>query len=99
MIQCQPVKGTTTVMATFTVALDGHGEPMALVGDFNGWDPVANPLTRHRGARRASVVLEPGRRYAFRYLAGEGDWFNDDDADDYESNGMGDENFVLDLTL
>lgn len=99
MIQCQPVKGTTTVKATFTVALDGHGDPMALVGEFNGWDPTANPLTRRPGARRASVVVESGRRYAFRYLAGGGEWFNDEAADDYESNGMGGENSILDLAV
>ena len=33
-------------------------------------------------------MLDAGRRYAFRYLADGGRWFNDDAAHDYQSNRL-----------
>ena len=98
MIRRAPVKGTDTVKVTFTVPRDGHVEPMAVVGNFNDWDPTANPLAQRGEACTATVVVGSGRRYAFRYLAGGGEWFNDEAADAYESNGMGEDNSVVDLT-
>lgn len=39
---------------------------VALVGDFNDWDPRALPLQRHHGAWSVTLRLPPGRyRYAF----------------------------------
>ncbi len=98
MIQCAPVKGTDTVKVTFTVPLDGHDDPVAVAGDFNDWDPTANPLARRGDSCTASVVVGSGRRYAFRYHTEGGEWFNDEAADAYESNGMGEDNSIVDLT-
>ena len=98
MIQCEFAKGDSQVKVTFAVPVDGAGDRVSVVGDFNDWDPVANPLARRRGMLRASVVLDPGRRYAFRYLADGGRWFNDDEADDYQGNDFGGSDSVLDLT-
>ena len=98
MIQCEPAQGDSHVKVTFAVPADGADEPVSVVGDFNDWDPVATPLVRRRGMLRASVVLHAGRRYAFRYLADGGRWFNDDEADDYQGNEFGGSNSVLDLT-
>lgn len=97
MIQCTSVKGTDRVKATFRVPIDGHVHPVAVVGDFNDWDPTATPLARRGERCTASVVVDSGRRYAFRYLAESGEWFNDEAADAYESNGMGGDNSILDL--
>lgn len=71
--------------------------PLSVVGDFNGWDPLRSPFTRRDGFWLASVLLQPGRRYAFRYLAAGGVWLNDDGADAYESNEFGSSNSILDL--
>ena len=67
-----------------------------MVGDFNGWDPLAHPL-RHRanGTRSAAVILPPGRRFAFRYLAEGGRWHDDETAEAFEPNGAGGHNAVL----
>ncbi len=80
---------------------DDHG-PVSVVGDFNGWNAVANPL-RHRdghrdGYRDVTVVLAAGRRYRFRYLADDGHWFNDGQADSYEANEYGEEDSIVDLS-
>jgi hypothetical protein len=47
MIRCAPKKGTDQVRATFVVADEGlYGHLVAVVGDFNGWDPTATPCAR-----------------------------------------------------
>lgn len=60
------------------------GEPegtVSVVGDFNDWQPGTHELqARKNGTRTVSVPLEPGS-YAFRYLATDGVWFDDEHAD------------------
>ncbi|HKV73068.1 MAG TPA: isoamylase early set domain-containing protein [Gemmatimonadales bacterium] len=47
-------------------ALQSQAQQVALIGDFNDWDPSATPLTRQGGEWSATVALKPGRyRYAF----------------------------------
>lgn len=98
MVGSEPQQGTEQLKVTFAVLGDGVDGDVAVVGDFNDWDPTADPLRRHDGWLSASLDLEPGRRYRFRYLAEGGRWFNDSDVGVYEPNGMGDEDSVLDLT-
>ena len=98
MIRCEPGKGDGQVKVTFAIPADGTDERVSVVGDFNDWDPVATPLARRGETLRASVLLDAGRRHAFRYLADEGRWFNDDEADDYQGNGFGGSDSVVDLT-
>jgi 1,4-alpha-glucan branching enzyme len=88
------VERTGHVKVTF--ALPDSGECVSVVGDFNGWDPFATPLKRRsNGTRSVSVVLPPGRPYAFRYLAEGGRWFDDHDADAVSPNGYGETHSVV----
>ncbi|MGH9149271.1 MAG: isoamylase early set domain-containing protein [Acidimicrobiales bacterium] len=96
MIQCEAKRGTPQVKVTFILADDGYG--VAVVGDFNGWDPTAAPMAKKGAQRVATMVLAPGRRYGFRYLCEDGKWLNDEAADAYEPNAFGVDNSVLDLT-
>lgn len=98
MIRREPLKSAGQVKVTFEFPLDVGDAPVSVVGDFNDWNPAATPLARRGEAMRASVVLDAGRRYAFRYLADGGRWFNDDAADDYQPNGFGGSDSVVDLT-
>ena len=82
---------------TFALPAGDIDGEVAVVGDFNGWDPSTDPLRPHDGWLKASVVVEPGH-YRFRYLAEGGRWFNDAEVGVYEPNGMGDDNSLLDLT-
>ena len=67
-----------------------------MVGDFNDWDPYANPLLPGAGGQRTTrIELAPGS-YAFRYLS-DGRFFDDPDADSYVDNGHGDVNGVLEV--
>lgn len=100
MISTKKVDGGAKVKVTFTLPADaqadsGDGDVLVL-GDFNGWDRGVK-LRRRGDKRSASVVVDPGRRYAFRYRRSDGVWFNDDQSDQ-EPNGFGDTNNVIDLT-
>jgi 1,4-alpha-glucan branching enzyme len=70
---------------------------VALVGDFNDWDPVATPLKRHKdGSYRLILDLPRDREYQFRYLIDGERWENDWEADNYLPNSTGNsENSVV----
>ncbi|MBN1261269.1 MAG: isoamylase early set domain-containing protein [Anaerolineae bacterium] len=94
MIRRDNVKGSDKLKVTFIL---GEDSPAAsVVGDFNNWDPLVNPMKRRSNQKfSTSVILEPGKRYVFRYLAEGGGWFNDEDADAQEPNEFGGHNSVL----
>lgn len=96
MITKRPVDGGSGVEVTFTLAL-GSG-PVSVAGDFNEWDDNVTPLLMQGETLSATVTVEGGRCYAFRYVDEQGRWFNDDVADSYEPNSFGGYNGVIDLT-
>ncbi len=97
MITCEPsAEGKAKV--TFTLPCPGPAASVAVLGDFNEWDPTAMPMRKTGDVQTASVVLEGGRRYFFRYLDEGGRWFNDEAADDYQPNDFGGSDSVVDLT-
>jgi hypothetical protein len=74
---------------TVTFVLPADVGPVSVVGGFNGWDPLAHPLRkRSNGTRSVAVTLAEGC-HAFRYLADGGTFFDDEDADAIEPNGLG----------
>jgi 1,4-alpha-glucan branching enzyme len=82
------------VRVTFEVPDRGHA--VSLVADFNGWDPAATPLRRRsNGTRTVDVTLRPGSRVRFRYAGPDGTFFEDDEADAFESNGFGQRNAIV----
>jgi hypothetical protein len=88
----------TSGKVKLTFALPDSGQPVSVVGDFNGWDPMATPLKRRsNGTRSVSVVLPPGRPYAFRYRTEAGEYFDDHDADVLSPNGFGETHSVVQL--
>lgn len=67
-------------------AKDAH-----VVGEFNDWSTSATPMKRLKsGAFSATVDLETGRSYQFRYLLGQAHWANDPEADDDMPTPFGD---------
>ena len=84
----------SSAFVTFELASE---HPVSVVGNFNNWDPLVHPLVPNaRGFRGVTVELVPGR-YAFRYLADGGEFFDDDEVDvmDVEENGIGGTHGVL----
>jgi hypothetical protein len=98
MIRSEISQDAPDAEVTFTLTrpeLDGRR--VAVVGDFNGWDPDATPMHRENGTHTATVTLQPGR-YRFRYFSEDGAWFNDETADGYEPNDHDGQDCILDLT-
>lgn len=87
-----------SVKVTFSIPIEEVNGKASVVGDFNGWDPLANPLRKRGDVMQASVTLPAGSRHAFRYLADGGRWIDPCDAHGYEPNSYGSSNAVLDLS-
>jgi len=86
MLRRQRQSDTDTI--TFSLPIDQVDQAVSVVGDFNNWNPYAHPLKkRSNGTRSVKVELEPGRSYRFKYLAEDGSWLTDPDADIVD-NGM-----------
>lgn len=96
MIKREISKKDNSLKVTFVQPTNGAKHAVSVVGDFNNWNPVEGKLAkRSNGTSSYSVTLEPGKSYRFRYFAEDGRWFNDEAADAYEPNGLGEENGVI----
>jgi 1,4-alpha-glucan branching enzyme len=80
--------GNGHVRVTFRVSQEIWADSIALVGEFNDWDPHSLPLHQCRGDEGWSVTieLEAGRTYRFRYVVDGEEWMDDDHCDGYELN-------------
>jgi hypothetical protein len=77
------------VRITFVLPADEPPGAVSVVGDFNDWNPFANPLRRRANSTRSAVVSVPANSTVrFRYLAEGGQWFDDDTADGRDSLGV-----------
>ena len=93
MINIRHRTGDPSTTVTFSLE---YVSPVSVVGDFNGWDPLANPLDpQSNGLRSAAVDVPDGMELRFRYLADGGHWFDDPDADRFEPNGFGQSHGVV----
>lgn len=88
MLRRTDVKGTDRVKISFALPDDHpHAADAFVAGSFNDWDPQADPLIRRNNQTYSAVIaLDKGERYAYRYVSGDGEWFNAGDADEYEEN-------------
>ena len=84
-----------SVKVTFVVSAEQCDQPVSVVGDFNGWDPLAHPMPpRSNGRRSIKVPFPAGSTVTFRYLS-EGGAFADDPDGDVVDNGWGATHTVL----
>jgi 1,4-alpha-glucan branching enzyme len=77
--------GTTKqalVKVTFALPSDDVAQPVSVLGDFNNWDPFAHPMKKRSNGTCSAVVEVPaGSAFRFKYLAADGTWFCDPEAD------------------
>jgi len=97
VIEKQRTRHKGEMKVTFSIPLVWLDRPVAVVGDFNGWDPTANPMKKRGTVWTATVTLQKGRTYRFRYLDNLGRWHDDPAADDVEPSGAGSTNCLIDL--
>lgn len=70
------------VKVTFALPADDVAQPVSVLGDFNNWDPFAHPMKKRSNGTCSVVVEVPaGSAFRFKYLAGDGTWFCDPDAE------------------
>ena len=87
----QFVKSKSLYKVTFTVPAEAAAEAkkVALVGEFNGWNPEeAIALKKQKdGSFKAILELASGE-YQFRYILDDEKWENDWEADKYVPAGI-----------
>ncbi len=100
-IKKHELKSRPTTKVRFSIsAEDANGaEKASVVGDFNNWNPLANPMNRTKtGAFSLELELPKGDTYRFRYYLGNETWLNDTEADGYERcPSYGEDNSLLHL--
>lgn len=96
MLKRQKVKGSNQVKVTFVTKHDPEKPKVSVVGDFNEWNPAAHQMVkRANNTRSVTITLPANSRYAFRYYAADGTWFDEEAADDFEPNEFGTRNCVI----
>jgi 1,4-alpha-glucan branching enzyme len=66
-------------------------ETATIVGEFNDWSFAANPMKRLKtGAFTATLDLEKGKAYQFRYVLDKNQWENETEADKFVPSPYGD---------
>ena len=81
---------------TFRLPAEVEAEQAALCGEFNDWDAEANPMKKLKsGEFSATVSLDAGNTYRYRYLLDGERWENDWDAEGYAPNEFGAEDSVI----
>ncbi len=95
----QFLKSRPTCKVTFRLDKEtaNDAQNIYLVGDFNGWDTSATPMSvLKNGDFTATVELDTEQpEYQFRYLCDDRSWLNDMQADSYIANGIDGDNCVV----
>lgn len=83
-------KTGTKCRVTFKLPAEVNAESAALVGEFNEWDEEATPMKKLKdGSFSATLSLDAGSTYRFRYLLDGERWENDWEPDGYAQNEHG----------
>lgn len=82
------------VKVTFSLPPEAAHEAVRIVGEFNGWEGTTMDRQKD-GSWKATVALQPGREYEFRYWVDNERWQNDPAADRYVRNPFGADNSVV----
>lgn len=97
MLTKGPIEGNKREV-TFVLPKEAAGTSVNLCGEFNEWSITSIPMTREAdGSFRATLLLEVGRRYRYRYLVDGERWENDWHADDYVPNEFSGEDSAVDV--
>ena len=62
---------------------ENNAKNVCVVGDFNEWDVNATPMKKSKQGFSATVELDSGRSYQYRYFVDGERWENDNSAEDF----------------
>lgn len=89
-------KTGTSCRVTFKLAPEFEASEAAVLGEWNSWDQTATKMKKLKdGSFSATVSLEPGSEYRFRYLLDGETWANDDAPDQLVPNRFGGEDCLI----
>ncbi|MEM7654944.1 MAG: isoamylase early set domain-containing protein [Bacteroidota bacterium] len=97
-ISKKSLKSKPVTKVTFKLSkADVEGaQSVQLLGDFNEWDQANGEMKPLKnGSFSATLNLESGKEYQFRYLVDGQSWMNENEADKVTSSPFGSENSVL----
>lgn len=95
MIKKSPVKGSDKVSVTFETVRAG-ATSVALVGDFNDWNPVAHPMKQRKdGTWSIALRLPKSRDWQYQFVVNGSQWVVDEDTDGTTPNPYGGVNAVV----
>lgn len=96
MITKEYTKTGRSCRVTFEMPADVVVNSASVVGEFNNWNPSANPMKRRKdGKFTTTMSLKPGRDYRFRYYIDGARWENDHAADGFIPNDHGSDDSVV----
>ena len=85
----------TTCKVTFSFPATSASTSVAVVGDFNNWDPKAGEMKLKGDAYTLTVSVKPNTEAKFKYYVDGANWANDEAADTFVANEFGTEDSVL----
>lgn len=81
---------------TFKFTNPDNSTSARIVGEFNSWSSKEHPMKKLKnGDFSATLSLQAGNSYQFRYMLDENTWVNDEKADSYIPNEYGEENSIV----
>lgn len=87
-IQLDTQPDTGRIVLHFVLPVADHPDPVSVVGNFNDWTPGTDLLIDHGdGTIGVNVPVDLGTVIHFRYLASNGRWFDDPDAEHVTADG------------
>lgn len=91
------LKKNSKEVVTFSIStkLLGGAKKASVAGEFNNWDPNANPFRISKGVGTAKVELEKGKEYQYKFVINGKKWVNDPKADKQVKNEFGETNSVV----
>ncbi len=93
-IKTKPVVCKVTFILAKDIATSAN--QVNLAGDFNNWDIESIPMKKAKsGEFTASLELEKGKEYQFKYLINGKEWINETEADKQVPNEFQSENSVI----
>jgi 1,4-alpha-glucan branching enzyme len=95
MLNKKFIKSKKSCQVTFFLPEEVAAKRASVVGEFNGWDATKNPMSKVKGVWKATVEVDQGREYQYRYFVNDGEWYNDPQADKYVNNNIDGDNSVV----
>lgn len=96
MLKKSYTKTGRSCRVTFKLNPEVKAVSASLLGEFNSWDEKVNPMKKLKdGSFSATVSLEAGHEYRFRYLLDGEQWVNDPEADSLVLNRFGSNDCVV----